>query len=77
MNYVAVSSSNIAVIAYDEVGQILDVRFRTGREYWNHRVPSSVYLNLIRATSKGRYLAAFVRPKVPMHAGLKTLLTGG
>jgi hypothetical protein len=63
MNYVAVSSSNVAAIAYDEVRQILGVRFHTGREYWYHRVPSSVYLNFLRAASKGSYLAAFVKPR--------------
>lgn len=39
MNYVAVSSSNIAAIGYDEVRQILGVRFRIGREYWYQRIP--------------------------------------
>jgi hypothetical protein len=63
MNYVAVSSSNVAAIAYDEVRQILGVRFHTGREYWYHRVPGSVYLNFLRAGSKGSYLATFVKPR--------------
>lgn len=33
MNYVAVSSSNIAAIGYEKDRMILGVRFHSGREY--------------------------------------------
>lgn len=61
MNYVAVSSSNIAAIAYDEARRILGVRFTAGREYWYNGVSRSVYQSFLGAASKGRYFEAFVK----------------
>jgi hypothetical protein len=61
LNYVAVSSSNIAAIAYDEDGRTLGVRFTHGGEYWYHGVPSSVYQRFLGAGSKGTFFGAFVR----------------
>jgi hypothetical protein len=61
MNYVSVSSSNIAAIAYDENGAILGVRFTNGGEYRYRRVPGSVYQGFLRAGSKGHYFDQFVR----------------
>ena len=60
MNYVAVSSSNIAAIAYDDEGRTLGVRFTHGGEYWYHGVPGCVYQGLAGAESKGRYFGEFV-----------------
>jgi hypothetical protein len=62
MNYVAVSSSNVAAIAYDEAGRILGVRFITGGEYWYHGVSHPVYRAFLSAGSKGRYLEDFIKP---------------
>jgi hypothetical protein len=61
MDYVAVSSSNIAAVAYDEGGRILGVRFINGREYHYRGVPQSVYRGLLIAASKGSYFDAFVK----------------
>jgi hypothetical protein len=60
MNYLAVSSTNIAAIAYDEDGRTLGVRFTHGGEYWYHGVPRPVYQGLVGAESKGRYFGEFV-----------------
>jgi hypothetical protein len=61
MNYVPVSSTNIAAIAYDEDGRTLGVQFTNGGEYWYHRVPRPVYEGFVGAESKGRYFGEFVR----------------
>lgn len=61
MDYISVSSSNIAAIAYDENGAILGVRFTNGGEYRYRRVPASVYQGLLRAGSKGHYFDQFVK----------------
>jgi hypothetical protein len=53
MNYVAVSSSNIAAIAYDHEGRVLGVQFLNGREYRYHGVAPSVYRGFLGAGSKG------------------------
>jgi hypothetical protein len=60
MDYVSVSSTNIAAIAYDEDGRTLGVRFNHGGEYWYHGVPRPVYQGLAGAESKGRYFGEFV-----------------
>jgi hypothetical protein len=61
MNYVPVSSSTIAAIAYDGEGRTLGVRFAHGGEYWYHGVPGSVYKSFLEAGSKGTFFGAFVR----------------
>ena len=61
MDYVPVSSSNIAAIAYDENGAVLGVRFTNGGEYRYRRVPASIYQGFLRAGSKGYYFDQFVR----------------
>ena len=61
MNYVPVSSTNIAAIAYDEDGRTLGVRFNHGGEYWYHGVPSAVYQRFLGAVAKGTFFGAFVR----------------
>ncbi|WP_349264015.1 KTSC domain-containing protein [Longimicrobium sp.] len=61
MNYVAVTSSNIAAIGYDEHRGVLGVRFRAGREYWYSGVSRSVYQSFLGAGSKGRYFETFVK----------------
>jgi hypothetical protein len=61
MNYVPVSSSNIAAIAYDDEGRILGVQFASGGEYWYHRVPTAVYQAFLGAASKGGYFSTYVR----------------
>ena len=61
MDYVAVSSSTIAAIAYDDQGRTLGVRFAHGGEYWYHGVPQPVYQDFAGAESKGRYFGEFVR----------------
>lgn len=61
MDYVPVSSTNIAAIAYDDDGRILGVRFAHGGEYWYHGVPRAVYQGFLSAVSKGTYFGMFVR----------------
>jgi hypothetical protein len=61
MDYVAVSSSNIAAIAYDDAGRVLGVEFLNGREYRYHGVGRSVYQGFLGAGSKGGYFNDFVK----------------
>jgi hypothetical protein len=61
MDYVAVRSSNIAAIAYDDEGRVLGVRFLNGRDYRYHRVGRPVYLGFLGAGSKGGYFNDFVK----------------
>jgi predicted DNA-binding protein with PD1-like motif len=56
-----VTSSNIMSVGYDPASQTLEVAYATGI-YQYAEVPPEVHLNLMTAGSKGRYLAAHVKP---------------
>lgn len=63
MNMVPVSSSNLVAVGHD--GFHLYVRFHNGSLYRYIHVPKSVYTDLLRAPSKGVYLARNVKGKYP------------
>lgn len=56
-----VSSSNLHSVGYDPASQILEIEFHGGRIYQYFNVPASVYQNLMRAASHGKYFADFIR----------------
>jgi hypothetical protein len=53
--YVSVSSTVIAAVAYDEATWALNVRFHSGVEYQYLSVPPDVYEGFLSAGSVGRY----------------------
>jgi predicted DNA-binding protein with PD1-like motif len=57
-----VTSSNVISIGYDPATGTLEVAYATG-VYQYAEVPPEVHLNLMAAGSKGRYLAAHVKPQ--------------
>lgn len=52
----SVSSSNVAELGYDDVNQIVYVRFLNGSVYIYKGVPQSEYDGLLNAPSIGSYL---------------------
>lgn len=66
----AVSSSNLASVAYDFESMTLEIRFleasknTTGTARYSG-VPLAVYRGLMSAPSKGRYHWAFIRDRYP------------
>jgi hypothetical protein len=50
-----VKSSNLNSVGYDLATNILEIQFNSGGVYQYFSVPNSVYLELMRATSKGNY----------------------
>lgn len=74
-NWTGVTSSNVHSIAYYiDVGStrenILGVRFHAKKdpsvvsaEYWYYGVPASVWLNMIAANSKGKYVWSDLRDR--------------
>jgi len=56
MNRVAVGSTSIAEIGYDQQTQTLEIQFRHGGVYQYFDVPVSVHEDLMAAPSQGRYL---------------------
>lgn len=67
LDWVAVSSSNIAAIAYEELPtppyRRLWVRFKSGVVYSYDDVPRAIYDGFLAAPSKGEYLYAIIRRK--------------
>lgn len=55
MNYVSVSSSNLAAVAYDPSTSTLGIKFLNGSEYHYYGVPAGVHQSLMAAGSKGTY----------------------
>lgn len=54
-------SSSIAAFSYDITRDILYIRYQGGKEYEYYKVPSTVFLDLIIAESKGKFVAAKVK----------------
>ena len=61
VSYTPVSSSNVSEIGFDPVFGRLWVRFKSGDVYAYEKVPSWVYLDFLRAPSKGTFLWKVVR----------------
>jgi hypothetical protein len=63
MRETLVDSSVIAMVAYDESNEVLEVRFRNGRTYRYFRVPPEEHEALLAADSIGRYFNEVIKPK--------------
>lgn len=55
MEYVPVSSSNLAAVGYDASAGTLGIRFLNGGEYHYYGVSEDVYQGFFTAASVGRY----------------------
>jgi hypothetical protein len=63
MEYRAVSSSNLAAVAYDKDTSTLGIQFVKGTEYHYSGVPLSVYQALMSTPSKGQYFNAHIKDR--------------
>lgn len=63
MKVTLVDSSVIAMVAYDETNEVLEVRFHNGRTYRYFRVPPDEHDALLAADSIGRYFNEVIKPK--------------
>jgi len=63
MKWIAVDSSNISALKYDEKERILSVRFHQGATYEFFHVPRSVFEGLMGAASKGQHFHQHVKGK--------------
>lgn len=61
MQWVPVSSSNVAAIAYDSREKLLYVQFHSGSVYVYYDVPPQVYLSFVNAPSKGQFVWRVLR----------------
>lgn len=56
-----VVSSNLKSVKYSKVTKVLTILFNTDRTYKYLEVPERIYLNLLKATSKGLYFNAYIK----------------
>jgi hypothetical protein len=61
MEYLSVSSSNVAAVGYESDTSTLGVRFLDGSEYHYFGVPQEVFEGLRSASSVGSYLNEYVK----------------
>lgn len=65
MERIAVNSSNLASVGYDEESQTLEVEFNHGGIYQYYNVPENIYTNLMEAGSVGSFFSHNIRNVYP------------
>lgn len=60
-----VASSAISSVGYDERSSVLEVEFEGGAVYDYFNVPPKVYKDLLKASSKGRFVSRRIRDHYP------------
>ena len=56
-------SSNVEAYSYDMLNETLYVQYTGGKRYEYYKVPTQVFLDMVCAPSKGKYLAAHIKGK--------------
>ena len=75
MDRLAVDSTTLAWVGYSPNQGVLELGFRTGKAYVYFEVPLQIYLELLRADSKGRYFNLHIRNHFRVQP-LRTLRAG-
>ena len=65
MNRDYVASSNVASIGYDQMTETLEVEFLNGSIYQYYNVPKNMYDQLMKDSSKGRFLNTYIKNAYP------------
>lgn len=63
MEMIPVRSTAISAVGYDKITQQMRITFKQGDTYNFCRVPESVFLGLMSASSKGRYYDAIIKDR--------------
>ena len=61
MKRIAVDSSDLTSVGYDEPVQKLEIQFHTGAIYQYDKVEKEIYDELMKAESKSRYFTSEIR----------------
>jgi hypothetical protein len=61
MRRTSVESATMRSVGYEASSRILEIEFESGTVYQCLEVPASVYKQLLRAESKGRYFNSEIR----------------
>jgi len=65
INRVPVESSNLRSVGYDPDAQMLEIEFRNGGICQYYGVPETVYLQLMAASSKGKFFHVYIKDIYP------------
>ena len=65
MNVVAVKSTTLATVTYDDTRDLLQLEFRSRAVYQYLGVPAAMYAALLCAPSKGSYFNRVIRGRFP------------
>ena len=60
-----VQSKDLKSVGYDSENNTLEIEFNSGGIYQYLNVPNVVYLNLLSASSHGKFFHAFIKGKYP------------
>ena len=60
---VPLESTSLASAGYDATARLLEIEFRSGAIYRYREVPATVFAEMMKAESKGRYFAQRIRGK--------------
>ena len=73
MNITVVESTTLAVLAYDDAHEILQLEFRNRAIYRYFGVPAPVYEALLADPSKGKYFNRAIRGNFPFSRASNTM----
>lgn len=65
VDVIRVESTSLQAVGYDEATRVLYVQFRAGGIYAYQAVPASIYNDLLRAPSVGRFFNEMIRDRFP------------
>lgn len=69
LNWIPVTSSNLAAVAYDEPFARMYVRFKSNNRYAYEDVTPAVFNGLLNASSHGKYLDRYIKKGGYAYAG--------
>lgn len=61
MRMISVSSNRLEAVGYDERLKLLHIQFVDGSLYEYYEVPKNVYIELINASSAGKYFHKYIK----------------
>lgn len=61
MNWIAVDSSTISRMGYDDTRKVLSVEFKNGSRYEYYDLPANIFQQMKAAASKGQFLSANIK----------------
>ncbi|HEV2163271.1 MAG TPA: KTSC domain-containing protein [Stellaceae bacterium] len=65
VDYMTVISGNIQAVGWDGTLSTLYVKFKAGTQYAYVGVPKNIFEALLKAPSKGKFFAKYIRDKYP------------